>query len=82
MSETNSNTAEAVGAEDPAIEQLRRNDGFSDMVLRQVESMYVQSPIDDLVRFAFGSWEAAREAWGTQQRARFRQPRREGREAA
>lgn len=81
MSEKNPTTDAAAGAEDPAIEQLRNNDGFSDMVLREVESMYMQAPIDDLVIFAYGSWEAARAAWGKQQRARFRQPRRAGRAA-
>ena len=75
MSEKNSNTPEAGGAEDPAIEQLRRNDGFSDMVLREVESMYMQAPIDDLVIFAYGSWDAARAAWGKHQGSRFRRQR-------
>lgn len=80
MSEKNSNTTGEAGAEDPAIEQLRRNDGFSDMVVREAESMILQAPIDDLVIFAYGSWEAARAAWGQRQRSRFRRPR-QGRRA-
>jgi hypothetical protein len=80
MSEKNSNTTEEVGAEDPAIEQLRGNDGFSDMVVREAEAMILHAPIDDLVIFAYGSWEAARAAWGQRQHARFRRPR-QGRRA-
>lgn len=66
----------------PEVEQLRGNDGFSNMVLRQVESMYTQAPIDDLVVFAYGSWEAAQAAWGELQRSRFRRLRSKGRAAA
>ena len=82
MSVKESNTPEAAGTEDPAIEQLRHNDGFSDMVLREVESMYAQAPIDDLVVFAYGSWDVACEAWSKLQRSRFRRPRSGRRKAA
>lgn len=47
-----------------------------------VESMYMQAPIDDLVVFAYGSWEAARAAWGELQRSRFRPSRPRRRAAA
>jgi hypothetical protein len=75
MSEKNSSTPEAAGTEDPAIEQLRGNDGFSDMVVREAEAMILHAPLDDLVVFAYGSWEAARAAWAKKQGARFRRPR-------
>lgn len=81
MSEKNSNTPEAAGAENQAIDPLRGNDGFQDMVVRAAEEMVLHASIDDLITFAYGSWEAARAAWGKQQRARFSPRRREGRAA-
>lgn len=75
MSEKNSNTPKAAGTEDPAIEELRGNDGFNDMVVREAEAMILHAPLDDLVVFAYGSWEAARAAWAKKQGARFRRPR-------
>ena len=80
MSIANSNTDERAGAEDPAFEQLRQNDGFQDMVVRAAEQMVVDAPLHDLVIFAYGSWDAARAAWGQRQRSRFRRPR-QGRRA-
>lgn len=82
MSKENSNTPEVAGAENPANEQLRQNDGFQDMVVRAAEEMVLHADLNSLVVFAYGSWEAAREAWGKRQRARFRQPRPGRRKAA
>lgn len=73
MSAANSNTNIQAGAEDSAFEQLRRNDGFQDMVVRAAEQMVLDAPLDDLVN---GSWPEAQAAWGRLQRSRFRRPRR------
>jgi hypothetical protein len=57
---------------------LASNDAFCDMVVREAESMILHAPLDDLITFAYGSWDAARAAWATAQRSRFRQPRKGG----
>lgn len=49
------------------------------MVVHAAEEMVLHASLDDLIVFAFGLWQAAREAWGQKQRARFaRQLRRGG----
>lgn len=75
MSEKNSNIRDEAGAENPAVEQLRTNDGFQDMVVRAAEEMVLHADLDALIVFAYGSWEAAVETWGERQRSRFRRVR-------
>lgn len=51
---------------------LAGNEAFQDMVVRAAEEMILHAPLDDLITFAYGSWEEAQAAWKQRQRSRFR----------